>query len=254
MIVPVLGEGPGVNAVVDHLRGLRGGEGLEIIVVDGDPAGSTLACLDRSGVTGMCAPRGRASQMNAGAARASGEVLLFLHADTRLPGEAVAAVRRALSGGLARAGAFDLAFEPKRPALALLAWGARLRARLERIPHGDRGVFVTAGLFRDLGGFASLPIMEDVDFFLRLRRAGEPVVILSERARTSARRFERTGIWTQALRNLALRLGFALGLAPERLKAWYPDEPGGVPRDGHGRAGPDKARLEPGQERTQEKK
>ena len=221
---------------------LAHGADLEIIVVDGEDRGDTLACLDRPGVLGITAPRGRAAQMNAGAARACGRVLLFLHADTRLPETALVALGRVLSCGLVRAGAFDLEFDSDRAGLSALAWAARLRARAERIPYGDRGVFVLADLFRDLGGFGDMPLMEDVDFFLRLRRSGEDVAILTERARTSARRFEGAGIWTQALRNLTLRLGFYLGLSPERLKAFYPDQPGadtgGQGSGGQGADGP----------------
>lgn len=243
IIVPVLDEGPLVNGLVDHLRGLSGGPRVQIILADSGPRAATLACLDRPGVVGLAAPRGRAAQMNAGAAAASGEFLLFLHADTRLPDGALAALCRVLDGGLARAGTFDLEYPDAPWSLRLLAAAARLRARLDRIPYGDRGVFVSAALFRAMGGFAPLPLMEDVDFFLRLKRAGEPVAILPLRARTSARRFLEEGVWRCGARNLALRLAFHLGADPARLKDFYPDH--AASRDPAARAGGEPRPPEP---------
>lgn len=136
VIVPALSEGARINALVDHLRVVGYGTPLEIVIVDGDPDGSTLAALDRTGVLGLTAPRGRARQQNAGAAAASGDILLFLHADTRLPAGAFADVAAALAGRT-RAGAFSLSIRSRHPWLRLVAAGANLRSRLFGLPYGD---------------------------------------------------------------------------------------------------------------------
>ena len=224
VIVPVLAEGARIGALVDHLRVVGYGTALEIVVVDGDPAGSTLAALDRTGIVTLTAPRGRASQQNAGAAAASGDILVFLHADTRLPAGALTAITRGLAGR-PRAGAFSLSIRSRSPWLRLVAAGANLRSRLFGLPYGDQAFFFRRDLFDALGGFPDLPIMEDVALMRALARAGERPVILPERVSTSARRWQAEGLLRTTARNLALLLGYLCGISAQRLAKCYPAMP-----------------------------
>jgi rSAM/selenodomain-associated transferase 2 len=224
VIIPVFAESAIINQTVREVRASASGRPVEIVVADGGPGHTTLAALDDPGVIGVRCPSGRGVQMNAGAAVAAGAVLLFLHADTRLPENWPAALDRVLDTGGVRAGAFSLAIDSPRPALAVVAWFANLRSRLERIPYGDQAPFLNAMLFRELGGFAPIPIMEDVALFRRLKRRGEPVAILKERVLTSPRRWDKDGVVRRTLGNWRLRLRYALGAAPEDLvRSYKPD-------------------------------
>ncbi|WP_147822144.1 TIGR04283 family arsenosugar biosynthesis glycosyltransferase [Salidesulfovibrio onnuriiensis] len=220
VIVPVWNEQRGINSLVRHVRELARGLDVEILVADGHPDATTLAALDEPAVIRVRAPQGRAVQMNAGAAGATGDILLFLHADTRLPGDAFRKVAGAVALGF-RAGAFDLAIDSGHPWLWLVARVASLRSRLERLPYGDQAHFFDAGYFRELGGYAEIPIMEDVELFRRVRRAGERIRILPDRAVTSARRWEKEGMLQRTLANWWLRLRYALGADPEDLAGRY---------------------------------
>jgi len=224
VVVPVLGEA-GINATLEAIDRIRGDEKIEVIVVDGDPAGGTIACIPPHRALCLAAPRGRASQMNAGAARAGGEVLVFLHADTRLPAGAFALLREAVAAGAA-AGAFDLAFDTDAPLLSLIAWAGSLRSRLTGMPFGDQTQFFTREAFTALGGFAPLPLMEDVDIMRRARRRGLPVTILPAAARTSARRWREEGLLRCTARNWAIFLLYLCGVPPRRLARFYPSRRG----------------------------
>ena len=230
VVTPVLGEAEGVNALVDHVRTVGYGLGVELVLVDGDPAGSTLAALARDGVTTLTAPRGRARQLNAGAVAASGDYLLFLHADTRLPAGAFADAAEALSAGAA-AGAFSLAIRSKNPWLRLIAAGATLRSRLLSLPYGDQAQFLRRDLFCALGGFPDIPIMEDVALMRAVSRAGGRIAVLPRRVTTSARRWEAEGILRTTARNLALLTLYGLGMPPDRLARHYPAMPELARRD-----------------------
>lgn len=221
VILPVLGEGDGIGRILSALRLTARGTTFETIVVDGDPAGSTIRRLQGEDAHLMTAPAGRARQMNAGAGAASGEILVFLHADTFLPDGWPGMIRRALGNGLADAGAFDLDFTQADALLRLIARAGSLRSRLERVPYGDQALFVRSGYFKALGGFADIPIMEDVEFLRRIRRSGGEVLILPARVRTSPRRYLAEGTLRRMLRNWSLRLGYALGRDPRELAGWY---------------------------------
>ncbi len=230
VVIPVLSEEAGIDAVVDHARVVGYGQDVEIVVVDGDPAGATLGALSRPGVTGLVAPAGRASQQNAGAAAAGGEILLFLHADTRLPAGAFEAAAAALDGGAAL-GAFSLAIRSGHPWLRLVAAGASLRSRLFSLPYGDQAFFLRREVFCALGGFPDIPLMEDVALVRRVRRAGGRVAILPGRVVTSARRYEAEGVYRATARNLCLLALYGLGVSPGRLARHYPP----LSRAGRGR-------------------
>jgi rSAM/selenodomain-associated transferase 2 len=222
VIIPAYGESAIINRTVRQVRASAVGRKVEIVVADGGPGHATLAALNEPDVIGVRCPSGRGVQMNAGAAVAEGGALLFLHADTRLPEGWPGVVERAL--GRVRAGAFSLAVDSPRFSLAVVARFANLRSRIERVPYGDQAPFIDAALFRELGGFAPIPIMEDVELFRRIKRRGEPIAILRERVLTSPRRWERDGVARRTLGNWRLRLRYALGAAPEDLaRSYSPD-------------------------------
>lgn len=229
VVIPVHREEARIAALLEHLAGIPAPGGAEVLVVDGDPEARTLAAMPpraMSGVAvGLRSAKGRARQMNAGAAAARGETLLFLHADTRLPENAFALVLEALADPGIVGGAFTLAIEPEDrppgPALRFITRAANLRARLTRAPFGDQGLFFRRASFEALGGFADIPLMEDLEFMTRLRRRGLAIRLLPQAARTSARRWEAEGLLRCTGRNLFLRTLYHLGVGPEWLARLY---------------------------------
>ena len=217
VIIPTLNEERLLPAT---LEGLVATSDCEVIVSDGGSSDATREIALQRGCTVLLGPPGRGRQMNAGAARAAGGLLLFLHADTRLPAGFVAMVEEALLGRGVSGGAFSLAIDRHRPSLAAIALGANLRSRLLRLPYGDQALFTTARTFHSLGGFPETPIMEDVLFVNKLRRIGR-IRILPNQVTTSARRWERLGVIRTTLRNQLILIGYGLGVPTTTLAAWY---------------------------------
>ncbi len=218
IIVPVLDDAEALGSL---LRRLARESDVEILVVDGanDPAVERL-CDGRPDVRLLRTPAGRALQMNAGAAAARGDWLLFLHADSQLPRPWRTALDAAardpdIVGGWFRF-ALDADAWQARAIERLVAW----RVRTFRLPYGDQGIFVRRDLFAALGGFHELPLMEDVDFVRRLTAAGHtlssPLPLV-----TSARRWQRDGWFRRSARNLLLLSLYFAGMSPERLRRWY---------------------------------
>ncbi|HDP79555.1 MAG TPA: glycosyltransferase, partial [Spirochaetes bacterium] len=163
VIVPVLNESVGINRLIGYLRETLPAGNTEIIVVDGDPGGSTLKAVIDPLVIKHTAPRGRSFQMNEGARRSRGEILLFLHADTFPPGTFYADIMAAMDNTAVGAGAFRLGFPSRRLTYRLIGFFANIRSRLTRIPFGDQAIFVRRRLFEEIGGYALIPLMEDID-------------------------------------------------------------------------------------------
>jgi rSAM/selenodomain-associated transferase 2 len=195
IVMPVLDEAAGIVAVLQALAPLRE-RGVELIVVDGGSRDTTPALAaplcDRLLQPGAAA-RGRARQMNAGAAVAQGAVLLFLHADTLLPPQADRLVQQAVAGG-AGWGRFDVRITGRARMLAVVAALMNLRSRLSGIATGDQALFVARALFERVGGFPDQPLMEDVELSRRLRARSRPAC-LRARVATSGRRWEQRGVW-----------------------------------------------------------
>ncbi|MBI4352011.1 MAG: TIGR04283 family arsenosugar biosynthesis glycosyltransferase, partial [Elusimicrobia bacterium] len=166
------------------------------------------------------APKGRGAQMNAGAKKAAGEILLFLHADTRLPENAFGAIAGALDSGTYGAGAFRLEIDSPDPWLRFVAWTANIRNFFTKTPYGDQAIFVRKELFDKLGGYRELPLMEDLDFMERVKAGGGRIVILAEAVRTSPRRWETEGLFYTTLMHNALRLLRLSGAGPEKIAAF----------------------------------
>jgi rSAM/selenodomain-associated transferase 2 len=221
IILPVLNEAEHINGVIEHLRALDPDHCSEIIVIDGDPQGSTIHAIQDEGVHPLISGEGRARQMNRGAAAASGDFLLFLHADTRLPRDAFATLISAMRNERFVAGAFDLGFNTKRWIFRITEHYVFFRTRLTKIPFGDQALFVRREYFSTIGGFHEIPIMEDVELMKRIRKKGDRIVIIPNKVMTSPRRYEREGILYCTFRNWTLQLLYALGASPERLVKWY---------------------------------
>lgn len=218
IIVPVLDEAAGIAATLQALAPLRAA-GHEVIVVDGGSRDATAALAAPLADAVLRSERGRARQMNTGAAAARGAVLLFLHADTLLPPQADARLLQAVAGG-AGWGRFDVRISGQSRWLPVVARLMNLRSRLTGIATGDQAIFVRAELFRQLGGFAPQPLMEDIELSRRLRRTGRPAC-LTERVLTSGRRWESRGVWRTIVLMWLLRWRYWRGAAPETLARAY---------------------------------
>jgi rSAM/selenodomain-associated transferase 2 len=221
LIIPVFCEQTVINETIEAVRRLRGGDTAEIIAVDGQTEGETLAAIRDAAVRKVRSEKGRGVQLNRGAAVASGDVLLFLHADTALPPAAFERIAGAMRDEGCVGGAFDLRIDSPKAGFRIIETVANLRSRLTRIPYGDQAIFIRASFFRTLGGFREIPIMEDVDLMRRIKRQGGRIVIFREPVTTSARRWEKEGLVFGTLRNWFLMTLYLCGVAPERLARFY---------------------------------
>jgi rSAM/selenodomain-associated transferase 2 len=219
IIVPALEESATITATLSALQPLRA-QGHEVIVVDGGSRDATLLIArllaDRAYVT----KAGRATQMNFGARRAAGDVLVFLHADSILPPDAPSAIGAELDDG-ATWGRFDVAIGGKPWVLKLIAAMMNLRSRLTGIATGDQAMFVRRTQFETVGGFPAIPLMEDVALSSLLKRTAGRPACLRTRVTTSGRRWEAHGPWRTIFTMWRLRLAFALGADPAALARHY---------------------------------
>jgi rSAM/selenodomain-associated transferase 2 len=214
IVVPALNEAQGIGAALAALAPLRA-RGHEVIVADGGSSDDTVRLARPLCDRVVQSARGRALQMNAGARAASGDALLFLHADTQLPADAVDLIFEGLR--LARWGRFDVEIDSARPLLKVVAWAMNVRSRLTGIATGDQAIFVRRQAF---AGFPEIPLMEDIAFSAVMKRGGRPACLRS-RVVTSGRRWEARGVLRTIALMWRLRLLFFLGAAPERLARLY---------------------------------
>jgi rSAM/selenodomain-associated transferase 2 len=209
VVVPALNEASGIRAALEALAPLRA-RGHEVIVVDGGSSDDTVRIAQGLADRVMHVPRGRALQMNAGARAASGEVLVFLHADTRLPADFVIPE-------FAQWGRFDVRIDGRHPLLKVVACAMNLRSRLTGIATGDQAMFVRRDVFP---GFPEIPLMEDIALSRLLKRRAPPAC-LRARVTTSGRRWESRGVLRTIFLMWSLRLMYFLGASPERLARIY---------------------------------
>lgn len=219
IIIPCLNEADGIVETLESLQALRR-RGAEVILVDGGSDDDTVALAQPWVDRALSARRGRAAQMNAGAAQARGEILLFLHADCRLPEAADGLIIDGLRRGRRRWGRFDVRIDGRHPLLRAVATLMNARSRLTGIATGDQGMFVTRSLFDAAGGFRGIALMEDIELSRRLKRFGVPLC-LPHRITTSARRWERRGVARTILLMWRLRFAYWLGADPDRLALRY---------------------------------
>jgi len=218
IIVPVLNECTGIAASLQLLQALRA-KGVEVIIVDGGSTDETMAIAAPLADLVLQSGTGRGRQMNTGASQATSEVLLFLHADTRLPLHADQLILEALKNG-ADWGRFDVSIDGSRSGLGMVATMMNWRSRLTGIATGDQGIFVRRGLFWQVGGFPVIALMEDIALSSMLRRHARPAC-LRQRVITSGRRWEKHGLWRTIFKMWLLRLRFHFGADPERLAREY---------------------------------
>jgi rSAM/selenodomain-associated transferase 2 len=219
IIMPVLDEAETIADTLDALGPLRR-NGTQVIVVDGGSRDQTVRLAQPRADKVISAARGRAAQMNAGAQSAAGDVLVFLHVDTRLPQDAGRLVLEGLQRSGRAWGRFDVTIAGTSPLLTMVAWFMNVRSRLTGIATGDQAMFVTRKAFADVGGFPALPLMEDVALSARLKRVGRPLRLRS-RAITSGRRWEKHGVLRTIVLMWRLRLAYYLGAEPAVLARRY---------------------------------
>jgi rSAM/selenodomain-associated transferase 2 len=225
IIIPVLNEAGTIQEILTRLQEAKD---VEVIVVDGGSRDETLMiALAISKRLALSLPikvistaTGRANQMNAGAAVASGDILLFLHADTHLPARFDTLLLRALQNVGTIAGAFELRIDAQLRGLRLIEKMVKLRSRFLAMPYGDQAIFLKASTFDEMGGFPHLPIMEDFELMLRLRRQGK-IAIVSAPVVTSGRRWQKLGVVKTTLINQVIIAGYFLGVPPTKLVRWY---------------------------------
>jgi rSAM/selenodomain-associated transferase 2 len=220
VIVPMLNEASAITRTLETIR--KGTPDAEIIVVDG---GSTDQSVELAGPRCdviILAPRGRALQMNAGAGRASGDALVFVHADTMVPVTFASDIEAALADPAVVGGRFDVRLDDSHPLCVLIGTLINLRSRISRTGTGDQAIFVRKNIFESLGGFPDLPVCEDLDFARRLKRTGR-VACLRTKVTTSARRWRKGGIMRTVMRMWTIRLLYLGGVSPVRLARMYSD-------------------------------
>jgi rSAM/selenodomain-associated transferase 2 len=216
IVVPTKNEGP---EAAEKFRRMAQGPDAELLVADGGGECETVRAFEAIGGRIFRSEGTRGGRLAAAARQARGDILFFLHADSRPPEGALALVRRALQNG-ASSGAFSLAYEDATPSLRWIAWWANVRSRLLHLPFGDQGLFCAREAYERSGGFRDLPICDDVDLVRRLKRLGG-FVVLPEKTVTSPRRYLRRGAFSQVLRNWRVLVGYYAGVSPATLERWY---------------------------------
>ena len=219
IIIPTLNEAGAIGQTLAALQPLRA-RGCEVIVADGGSTDGTAGLARPLADAVVVSPPGRACQQNAGAAAASGEVLLFLHADTRLPRDADVLVADGLRRSGRGWGRFDVRLTGRHPMLRMIERMMNLRSRLTGIATGDQAIFIQSDRFHAAGGFPEIPLMEDVALSKALRRLGPPLC-LRETVATSSRRWEQHGVYRTMVLMWSLRLAYWLGADPARLADRY---------------------------------
>jgi len=225
IIVPVLNEALILPSLFKNIENLPA---QEVLFVDGGSRDQTLFLLKGWSENAeaqapkmlLSSPRGRAKQMNAGAKKARGQVLIFLHSDSKLPSGGLENIIVALKKTSIVGGAFRLKIDSPRLFLRFISWMANLRSSFLKLPYGDQGYFVRKEVFDKMGGYRDIGLMEDVDFFRRLKKEGE-VILLDKEILSSARRWKKEGYFLNSLKNITFLALYFLKVSPEWLKKQY---------------------------------
>ncbi|MEH2029394.1 MAG: TIGR04283 family arsenosugar biosynthesis glycosyltransferase [Nostoc sp.] len=217
IIIPAINEAVNIKEAITTTQPSTN---IEVIVVDGGSKDNTVEIAQSLNVKVISSSPGRAVQMNTGAVAASGEILLFLHADTRLPTGFDDMIRTALQQPGIVAGAFKLRIDASLFSLRWVEWGVNVRSHFYQMPYGDQAIFLTKEVFQQIGGFPELVIMEDFELMRRLKRIGR-IVIIPTPVVTSARRWLQKGVFKTTLLNQIVITAYLLGVSPERIRRWY---------------------------------
>lgn len=218
IIIPVLNEAATIGKTLTELQQHSA---IEVIAVDGGSTDNTVEIARQIGVKVIAVVgKSRAAQMNAGAKIARGNILLFLHADTQLPPNFVALVRKTLKQPGVIAGAFELAIAGEAKSLRWIELLVKWRSHLLSLPYGDQAIFITKQAFNKLGGYAELAIMEDFEFVRRAKKQGK-IAIAPAAVTTSGRRWQKLGVWQTTLINQLIILGYYSGISPAKLSNFY---------------------------------
>lgn len=224
VVIPVLNEGNGIQPLLSSLQSIRA-QGHEIIVVDGGSNDATIALAKPLSDRVVISSRGRAPQMNAGAAVASGNVLFFLHADSQLPGNFIELIVDAMNHS--RWGRFDIRLSGDRFLFRVVEWFMNQRSRSSGISTGDQGLFVTRELFDAVGGFPAIALMEDIAITKKLRKFEAPICLVTKII-TSSKRWEKNGAWHTIWLMWRLRYAYWRGADPAHLaRIYYPPSTNG---------------------------
>ena len=221
IIVPAFHEGERINDLIESLNQSDSDKNIEIIVVDGSQERDTLRVIHSNQVIKISSEKGRAIQMNAGAFIAKGEILIFLHADTELPIQALGKIRSLMERTDYVGGAFDLGIKSDKFIYKAIGTLSSLRSRLSRIPFGDQAIFIRKEYFDRMGGYKEIPLMEDVELMTRIKKSGRKIRIFYDRVRTSPRRWEKEGVIYCTVRDWTLRILYLFGVSPDRLVKYY---------------------------------
>lgn len=220
IIIPVLNE---ETVIEKSLNSILDNSDVEIILVDGGSKDRTVFIAQNLnlGIKVISSQKqGRAYQMNQGALMATGDILLFLHADTILPKDYQSIIVELLSNANYVAGAFQLKIDSDRFSLRLVETLVNWRSRFLSLPYGDQGIFLRASVFHEMGGFANLAIMEDFELVQRLRKQGN-IAIAAAYVVTSSRRWQKLGVVKTTLINQLIIIGYYLGISPDQLSRFY---------------------------------
>ena len=221
IIIPVLNEKKTINKAVESLYCLKSPVDFEIIVVDGDPSGTTIGFIENDKVVKAKSSPGRGAQMNFGASLAKGEILLFLHSDTFLPENGINSIVEALEEESVSVGAFNLRIDGDNFVFKIIGKTASLRSRITKVPFGDQGIFMEKSFFKKIGMYKDIPIMEDIDLLRRIKRSGGTIKILETSVLTSSRRWKKEGLFYCTFRNWVILTLYFLGVSPFKLKNIY---------------------------------
>lgn len=222
IVIPTLNEAANLPPTLAAIAAAN--HDCEVIIADGGSQDQTREIGLASGAIVIPSNPGRATQLNQGAAQATGEIYLFLHADTRLPPNWAELVAQTLANPQTIAGAFELVIDSPRWGLRLVEWGVKVRSHYFQLPYGDQAIFLRAKTFHSIGGFPNIPIMEDFQLIKQLQKLGT-IAIVPAAVTTSSRRWDRRGLVQTTLLNQVMIVGFYLGIAPDRLRRWYRGTP-----------------------------
>jgi len=217
IIIPVLNEARIIQSILAQLTSVPN---VEIIMVDGGSQDDTVAIATSTAKVITVIGKGRAGQMNAGANIAQSDILLFLHADTRLPANFIELIIQTLKQPNTIAGAFELKIDGTQKSLRWIEQLVKMRSRFFSLPYGDQAIFISKQAFMEVGGFADLPIMEDFEFIQRVKKQGK-IAIAPSTVTTSGRRWSKLGVWQTTLVNQLIIIGYYLGVSPTKLSIFY---------------------------------